>query len=51
MAWALIDTANFAIREGSYSLVILRTVARKMACSCFYVLRDQVPFQAAQAFG
>lgn len=64
LSWAFIEAAHFAIRfeplakkyyerkkARTNPLVALRAVAHKMARACFYVMRDQVPFQAAQAFG
>jgi len=64
LSWAFIETAHFAIRfeplakkyyerkkARTNPLVALRAVAHKMARACFYVMRDQVPFQAMQAFG
>lgn len=64
LSWAFIEAAHFAIRfeplakkyyerkkARSCPLVALRAVAHKMARACFYVMRDQVPFQATQAFG
>lgn len=64
LSWAFTEAAHFAIRfeplakkyyerkkARTNPLVALRAVAHKMARACFYVMRDQVPFQAAQAFG
>ncbi len=64
LAWAFLETAHFAIRfeplakryyerkkSRTSPVVALKAVAHKMARACFYVLRDQVPFQATQAFG
>jgi hypothetical protein len=31
-------------------MVARRALANKMARSCYYVLRDQVPFDTSQAF-
>jgi transposase len=64
LAWAFIEAANFAIRFNStvkkyYQrklaktnvIVAKKTVAHKLARACFYVLRDQVPFDVNKAFG
>jgi len=31
-------------------LVAIKTVAHKLARACYYVLRDQVPFDVSKAF-
>jgi len=64
LAWAFIEAANFAIRydatiqrfyqrkEARSKTIIGRmTVAHKLARACYYVLRDQVPFDTAKCFG
>jgi len=64
LSWAFMEAAHFAIRfeplakkyyerkkARTNPVLALRAVAHKMARACFYVLRDHVPFQAAQAFG
>ena len=63
LAWAFVEAANFAIRYNttvkSYyqkklaktnRTVAIKTVAHKLARACFYVLRDQVPFDVRRAF-
>jgi len=64
LSWAFIEAANFAIRHDptvrrfyqrkkarTKSVVARKAVAHKLARSCFYVLRDQVPFEVAKCFG
>jgi transposase len=64
LAWAFVEAANFAIRynprvkrfyqrkkERTNGMVALKAVAHKLARACYYVLRDQVPFQVEKAFG
>lgn len=63
LAWAFVEAANFAIRYNttvkSYyqkklaqtnKTVAIKTVAHKLSRACFYVLRDQVPFDVRRAF-
>ncbi len=63
LAWAFVEAANFAIRYNktvkSYyqrkaaktnQTVAIKAVAHKLARACFYVLRDDVPFEAKKAF-
>jgi len=63
LAWAFVEAANFAIRYNttvkSYyqkklaktnRTIAIKTVAHKLARACFYVLRDQVPFDVRRAF-
>ncbi len=63
LAWAFVEAANFAIRHNkivkSYyqrkaaktnQIIAIKTVAHKLARACFYVLRDQVEFDANKAF-
>ena len=63
LAWAFVEAASFAIRYNktvkSYyqrkaaktnQTVAIKTVAHKLARACFYVLRDDVPFEAKKAF-
>ena len=64
LAWAFVEAANFAIRynprvkrfyqrkkERTNGMVAIKAVAHKLARACYYVLRDQVPFQVEKAFG
>jgi transposase len=63
LAWAFIEAANFAVRyspdiQGFYQrkkakthgVVAIKAVAHKLARACYYVLRDQVPFEIDKAF-
>lgn len=63
LAWAFIEAANFGIRfNGTVKkyyqrklaktniIVAKKTVAHKLSRACFYVLRDQVPFDVKRAF-
>ncbi len=63
LAWAYVEAANFAIRYNrtvkryyqrkmakTNQIVAIKTVAHKLARACFYVLRDQVPFEVGKAF-
>lgn len=64
LAWAFVEAAHFAIRynpkvkrfyqrkkERTNAIVAIKAVAHKLARACYYVLRDQVPFQVEKAFG
>src|SRR5438093_6731327 len=64
LAWAFVEAANFAVRYNSQikryyqrkkdktkGVVALKAVAHKLARACYYVMRDQVPFETAKAFG
>jgi transposase len=64
LAWAFGEAANFAIRynprvkrfyqrkkERTNGMVAIKAVAHKLARACYYILRDQVPFQVEKAFG
>jgi transposase len=64
LAWAFVEAANFAIRynprakrfyqrkkERTNGIVAIKAVAHKLARACYYVLRDQVPFEVEKAFG
>jgi transposase len=59
-----VEAANFAIRynprakrfyqrkqERTNGIVAIKAVAHKLARACYYVLRDQVPFEVEKAFG
>jgi transposase len=63
LAWAYIEAANFAVRycepvkrfyqrkrAKSNTAVATKTVAHKLARACYYILRDQVPFDVNKAF-
>lgn len=64
LAWAFIEAANFAIRYNDIvkkyfqrkmaktnRVIAIKTVANKLARACFYVLRDNTPFDVNKAFG
>jgi transposase len=64
LAWAFVEAANFAIRynprvkrfyqrkkDKTNGMVAIKAVAHKLARACYYILRDQVPFQVEKAFG
>ena len=63
LAWAYIEAANFAVRyhpqikryyqrkrARTNAIVAIKTVAHKLARACYYILRDQVPFDVSKAF-
>ena len=63
LAWAFIEAAAFAIRynelaqkfyqrkSAKTSMVVARkAIANKMARACFYIMRDQVPFDKRRLF-
>ena len=63
LAWAYVEAANFAVRycpqikryyqrkrAKSNGIVAIKTVAHKLARACYYILRDQVPFEVSKAF-
>lgn len=64
LGWAFVEAANFAIRfdpaikrfyqrrqTKRHQMVALKTVANKLARACYYIMRDQVPFERSKAFG
>jgi transposase len=64
LAWAYVEAANFAVRycprikryyqrkrAKTNGIVAIKTVAHKLARACYYILRDQVPFEVEKAFG
>lgn len=63
LAWAFVEAANFAVRFNplirrfyqrkkakTNRLVAIKAVAHKLSRACYYVLRDEVPFDVARAF-
>jgi len=63
LAWAFVEAANFAVRYNpqvrrfyqrkqakTNGVVAIKAVAHKLARACYYVLRDQVPFDVSKAF-
>jgi transposase len=64
LAWAYAEAAHFAIRlqpsvqryyqrkQTKTSVPVAhKTVAHKLARACYHMMRHQVPFDAAKAFG
>lgn len=64
LAWAFVEAANFAIRYDSTiksyyqrkaaktkRVIAIKAVSHKLARACFYLMRDQVPFDIKKAFG
>lgn len=64
LAWAFVEAANFAVRyngqikrydqrkkDKTNGVVAIKAVAHKLARACYYVMRNQVPFETAKAFG
>src|SRR6266481_6226951 len=63
LAWAFVEAAHFAVRYNpcikrfyqrkhakTNTVVATKAVAHKLARACFYILRDQVPFDVTKAF-
>ena len=63
LAWAFVEAANFAIRYNariksfyqrkkakSHGVLAIKAVAHKLCRACYYIVRDQVPFDVAKAF-
>lgn len=63
LAWAFVEAANFAVRYNprikrfyqrkqakTNGVVAIKAVAHKLARACYYVMRDQVPFEVDKAF-
>jgi len=63
LAWAFVEAANFAVRYNaqikryyqrkcarSNGIIAIKTVAHKLARACYYILRDQVPFDVNKVF-
>src|SRR3989442_10114003 len=63
LAWAFVEAANFAVRYNpqvrrfyprkqakTNGVVAIKAVAHKLARACYYILRDQVPFDVGKAF-
>ncbi|GJL53072.1 MAG: IS110 family transposase [Nitrospirales bacterium] len=63
LAWVFIEAANHAVRyyppiqrfyqrkaSQTKRVVAIKAVAHKLARACYYVLRDQVPFEIDRAF-
>jgi transposase len=63
LAWAFVEAANFAIRycsrikrfyqrkkAKSHGILALKAVAHKLCRACYYIMKDQVPFDVTKAF-
>ena len=63
LAWAFVEAANFAIRfnsriksfyqkkkSKSHVIVAIKAVAHKLCRACYYIMKDQVPFDITKAF-
>ena len=63
LAWAFVEAAHFAVRytpcikrfyqrkhAKTNTVVATQAVAHTLARACFYILRDQVPFDVSKAF-
>jgi len=63
LSWAFVEAANFAVRyeplirrfyqrkkAKSHGVVAIKAVAHKLARACYYVMKDEVPFEVARAF-
>ena len=44
-------TRDHRKKDKTNGMVALKAVAHKLARACYYVLRDQAPFQMEKAFG
>ena len=64
LAWAFIEAANFALRccpqakrfyerkkSKSNRVLALKALAHKLARACYYILRNQEPFDVSRCFG
>lgn len=64
LAWAFVEAAHFAIRYDdrarafyqrkkakTKTVAATKAVAHKLARACFYVMRDEVPFDSKRCFG
>src|SRR5262245_13269272 len=63
LAWAFVEAANFAIRfnlriksfyqkkkSKSHAIVAIKAVAHKLYRACYYIMKDEVPFDITKAF-
>lgn len=63
LSWAFVEAANFAIRfepliarfyqrkkAKTHRVVAIKAVAHKLARACYYVMRDEAPFDVDRAF-
>src|SRR3989338_6394913 len=64
LAWAFVEAAHFAIQYNSRiksfdqrkkakskAVVAIKAVVHKLCRACYYIMRDQVPFNITKAFG
>src|SRR5260370_29984992 len=64
LAWAFVEAANFALRyfpqaksfyerkkRKSNPVLAIKALAHKLARACYYILRDQKPFDVHLCFG
>ena len=64
LSWAFVEAAHFAIQYNSRiksfdqrkkakskAVVAIKAVAHKLCRACYYIMRDQVPFNITKAFG
>ncbi len=64
LAWAYVEAANFAIRYCPYAqkfyqrkkaktngIVGIKALSNKLARASYYIIRDQVPYDAKKLFG
>ena len=63
LSWAFVEAANFAIRfdpliaryyqrkkAKTHRVVAIKAVAHKLARACYYIMREEVPFDVNRAF-
>jgi transposase len=63
LGWAFVEAANFAVRyepliqrfyqrkrSKTNPVVAIKAVAHKLARACYYIMRDEVPFDVGRAF-
>jgi transposase len=63
LSWAFVEAANFAIRyepligrfyqrkkDKTHGVLAIKAVAHKLSRACYYVMRDEVPFDVGRAF-
>ena len=63
LAWAFVEAANFAIRfnsriksfyqkkkSKSHAIVAIKAMVHKLCRACYYIIKDQVPFDVTKAF-
>jgi transposase len=63
LSWAFVEAANFAIRyepligrfyqrkkDNTHGVLAIKAVAHNLSRACYYVMRDEVPFDVGRAF-